>query len=57
MPTEHAISTSRYLLNTSAVLAAGQQLQAMLGKDIETLDYAVTQLEEATKEQDAGATN
>jgi hypothetical protein len=53
----HIVSTSHYLMNTSAVLAAGRQLQNMMGEDYVQLDYAVTQLEEAANAQDAGATN
>lgn len=56
MATTHTISTSRYLLNTAGVLAAGRELQNMLGEDLETLDYAVTQLEEAAKDQEIGGT-
>lgn len=54
MTTEHQVSTGRYLLNTTAVLGAGRQLQNMLNEDVATLDYAVTQLEEAAKDPEAG---
>src|ERR1700675_154635 len=56
MTTEHQVSTGRYLLNTTAALGAGRQLQNMLNEDVATLDYAVTQLEEAAKDPEAGAT-
>lgn len=56
MAITHTVSTSRYLLNTAGVLAAGRQLQDMLGEDLETLDYGVTQLEEAARDQETGAT-
>lgn len=53
----HVVSTSRYLMNTSSVLAAGRQLQNTMGEDFGQLEYAITQLEEAANEQDAGVTN
>jgi hypothetical protein len=56
MATTHAISTSRYLLNSASVLSAGRELQNMLGEDPDTLEFAVTQLEEAAKGQETGAT-
>lgn len=55
--TTHAASTGRYLLNTASVLDAGRQLKNMLGEDLETLDYAVTQLELAARDQEIGATS
>ena len=50
----HIISTNRYLLNTASVLTAGRQLRSMLGEDAETLNFAITQLDEAARDQDVG---
>lgn len=56
MATTHMLSTNRYLSNTADVLSAGRQLRDMLGEDLETLDYGVTRLEEAARNQEIGAT-
>ena len=57
MAANHMVSTGRYLANTSAVLLAGRSLQDALSAefDVDTLEYAVTQLTEAAKTQESGA--
>src|SRR5215216_5634973 len=50
----HITSTSRYLNNNASVVTAGRQLQNILGRDSSTLEFAITQLEEAAKAQDTG---
>jgi len=57
MAANHKASTGRYLANTSAVLLAGRSLQDALSAefDVDSLDYAVTQLTEAAKTQESGA--
>jgi hypothetical protein len=56
MKKTHPVSAGRYLLNTPAVLAAGRFLQNSLAEeDLDTLDYAVTQLSEAASSQGTGA--
>jgi hypothetical protein len=57
MAATHAVSTGRYLFNTSAVLTAGRLLQDALSAefDVDTLDYAATQLSEAAKSQGSEA--
>lgn len=55
MTKTHAASTGRYLLDTSAVVAAGRLLQNSLGEDLNTLNYAVTRLSQAATKQGSGA--
>lgn len=57
MSKTHTASTGQYLLDTSAVLAAGRLLQNALGEDLDTQDYAATRLSEAAKKQSSGAKN
>jgi hypothetical protein len=57
MTKTHAASTGRYLLDTSAVFAAGRLLQNSLNEDLDTLNYAVTRLSRAATKQGAGAKN
>jgi hypothetical protein len=54
MAADH-VATKRYIQNTAAVVTAGEQLQDLLGARLETLDYAVSQLEAAARDQDADA--
>lgn len=55
MTKTHAASTGGYLLDTSAVLAAGRLVQNSLGEDLNTLNYAVTRLSQAATKQGSGA--
>ena len=57
MTRTRAASRGRYLLDTAAVLSAGRLIQNSLGEDLQTLDYAVTQLSEAAAKQGSGAKN
>lgn len=51
----HIVSTSRYALANESIITAGKYLQNVLDEDFSTLDYAITQLDEAANNQDKGA--
>lgn len=54
MKGNHKSYSSDYLLSTQSVLFAGRMLRDKLGSDRDTIEYAITSLEKASKRQQGG---